>query len=358
MVKIFKRSNGKLYLEYKVGTRVIQKSTRLKDTKTNRRLIEKEVIPTLERKIILGEIAGTKPEDFRYYAKIFLKDKEHIKTYDQLERIIEILNERFGDLRIDTINRGMVKEFVRDRLKIVTPKTLKNYLTPLRGIFNNAIDDEVIKDNPCNYISLPKHTRKTVEPFTSEQVAEILNNATGWLRSFLALCFYTGMRTGEVLALMHSDIDLENRVIRVKRSINKGKITTPKTESSIRDVPILDELIEYLPKIDKSLWVFPKDDGKPFFALAGSKQKEWRLLLERLNISYRKIYTTRHTFIVSMLKNTDLSILEVAQMVGHTSSKMIIQNYGQFIKGEHLKIDRRIKLFTDKSTDSILESSI
>ena len=66
MVKIFKRSNGKLYLEYKIGTRTIQKSTRLKDSKANRRLIEKEVIPTLERKIILGEIAGTKPKDFEF----------------------------------------------------------------------------------------------------------------------------------------------------------------------------------------------------------------------------------------------------------------------------------------------------
>ncbi len=113
-----------------------------------------------------------------------------------------------------------------------------------------------------------------------------------------------------------------------------------------------------MPKVKNSLWVFPKEDGKPFFAFAGSQQKKWRILLERLNIGYRKIYATRHTFIVSMLKNTDLSILEIAQMVGHSSSKMIIHNYGQFIKGEHLKIDKKIKLFTDKSADSSLESSI
>ncbi len=54
-----------------------------------------------------------------------------------------------------------------------------------------------------------------------------------------------------------------------------------------------------------------------------------------------------------MLKYTDLSILEVAQIVGHTTTQMIVQNYGKYIKGEHLKIDRSVKLFTDKSTDSI-----
>jgi integrase len=53
-----------------------------------------------------------------------------------------------------------------------------------------------------------------------------------------------------------------------------------------------------------------------------------------------------------MLKYSDLSILEIAQIVGHTNTQMIIQNYGKFIKGEHLKVDRGLKLFTDKSTDS------
>ena len=77
------------------------------------------------------------------------------------------------------------------------------------------------------------------------------------------------------------------------------------------------------------------------------------MLLEKCDIHYRKLYATRHTFIVSMLKYTDLSILEVAQIVGHTTTQMIVQNYGKYIKGEYLKIDRSMSLFTDKSTDSI-----
>jgi len=72
-------------------------------------------------------------------------------------------------------------------------------------------------------------------------------------------------------------------------------------------------------------------------------------------IEYRKLYTTRHTFIASMLKHSDLSILEIAQMAGHTiTTQMIIQNYGKYIQGEHLKIDKSLKLFTDKSADSIV----
>jgi len=45
--------------------------------------------------------------------------------------------------------------------------------------------------------------------------------------------------------------------------------------------------------------------------------------------------------------------LKVAQLAGYTSTQMIMQNYGKFIKGEHLKIDRKIQLF---STDSVVSS--
>jgi len=353
MVNVFKRANGILYVQYSINGKNIQKSTRLKDTKANRLLIKKEVIPALERKIILGDINGIKAKDLKHYAKIYLKDKEHLKTYNQATKIVKVITDYFGSIKVDQLNRGMVKEFMRKRLEILSPKTAYNYLTPLRGICDIAIDEEVIKYNPCTNIKLPKHTKKSVEPFTSAQVKQILDNSTGWLRLYLAICFYTGMRTGEVLALMHSDIDLKNRVIHIKRGMSKGNITSPKTKSSIRDVPILDDLVPYLPKRPKSLWVLAQEDGKPFGTFCGSKRLQWMNLLERCEIPYRKVYVTRHTFIVSMLKHSNLSILEIAQMVGHTSTQMIIHNYGKFIKGEHLKVSRDIKLFTDNSTDSI-----
>ena len=191
------------------------------------------------------------------------------------------------------------------------------------------------------------------EPFTPEQVRKLIDNANDFFRLYLAIGFYTGMRGGEILGLMWSDIDFESRTISVRRSITEGKITTPKTHKSIRTVPILDDLLPYLKKPKHSLWLFGAKDGSVVRNFNGTRKRQWRMLLEACEIPYRKLYATRHTFIVSMLKYTDLSILEVAQIVGHTTTQMIVQNYGKYIKGEHLKIDRSVKLFTDKSTDSI-----
>ena len=353
MVKIFRRANGILYVEYKIDGKSVQKSTRLADTKENRKLIEKEVVPALQRKIIIGDISKGKPKEFKHYSKIFLRDKEHLKSFNGISRKIDVINECFGSTRIDLINRSTVKDWVHERLKVNSPKTVKDYMTELRGVFSTAIDAEDIKDNPADNIPLPKHTKQQIEPFSSEDVSIILDQANEWFRLFLAISFYTGMRTGEVLALTRSDLDIKNRVIRIKRSISKGKLTTPKTEGSIRDVPILEDLVPYLKHLPKTIWLFPKNDGRPYCAVSGQKKTDWTKLLSDCNIPYRKLYATRHTFIVSMLKNSDLSILEIAQIAGHNSTQMIIQNYGKFIKGEHLKIDRKIKLFADKSADSI-----
>ena len=51
-----------------------------------------------------------------------------------------------------------------------------------------------------------------------------------------------------------------------------------------------------------------------------------------------------------MLKSGQLSVLEIAQMVGHTNTKMILERYAKFIKGEHLKIQRDFDPFKNGVT--------
>ena len=165
------------------------------------------------------------------------------------------------------------------------------------------------------------------------------------------------MRMGEIIGLQYNDLDFENKVIHIKRSIYKGKVTVPKTEGSIREVPMLDELIPYLRKKGNSIWLFQGERGSHLNTFGQHNYEAWAKLLKSCNLKYRKPGSTRHTFIVSMLKNSNLSILEIAQMAGHTTTQMIIKHYGKYIKGEHLKVDRKIKLFTDNSADSNVRST-
>ncbi|MCH9741479.1 MAG: tyrosine-type recombinase/integrase [Epsilonproteobacteria bacterium] len=353
MVGVFKR--GKiLYIQYKVNGKQVQKSTRLSDTKQNRKLIEDEVIPVLKVKLFNSDFDNKKPKLFNEYSKFYLEDKKYHKTIKSITSKVKSINEYFGNKRIDTIRKHDVKLWVQEQdKKGNTPKTIRNYLSVLRGVIDVAIDEEIITHNVATNIKLSTHEVEEIEPFTELEVRLLLSKSNGFLKLFLAISFYTGARTGEVLALMHSDINLKTKIIEIKRALSEGELSTPKTLKSIREVPIFDNLIPYLKDINyKSLFLFPKNDGSLYKSLAGHHKREWIKLLKDCNINYRKIYTTRHTFIVHMLKHSDLSIMQIAQIVGHTSTKMIIQNYAKFIKGEHLKVNRDLNLFTDKITVS------
>lgn len=354
MVGIYKRGDI-LYIQYKLNNKNIQKSTKLKDTKQNRKLLEDEVIPLLKLKLLNSEFEKQKPKLFKDYSVFYLEEKKYHKTIKSITSKVKSINDYFGNKRIDCITKHDVKQWVQilDK-KEITSKTIRNYLSVIRGIIDVAIDEETITNNVAKNIKLKTHVADIIEPFSELEVKLLLSQTKGFLKLFLAISFYTGMRTGEVLALMHSDINLKSKTIEIIRALSEGKLSTPKSLSSVRTVPIFDELIPYLKDLKyTSLYVFPKIDGTTYKQMAGHHIREWKQLLKDCNISYRKIYTTRHTFIVNMLKHSELSIMEIAQIVGHTNTQMIIQNYAKFIKGEHLKVDRSLKLFTDKTTDTM-----
>lgn len=160
------------------------------------------------------------------------------------------------------------------------------------------------------------------------------------------------MRSGEILGLQLSDIHKSK--ISIKRSISRGVVFIPKTAKSVRKIPLFNVLKPYvdaqvqIARKQKSFYLF-SNDRKHLYDVESIRGKKpygaWAKLLTELGISYRKIYSTRHTFITAMLKFGKLSVLEITQIVGHTNSKMIIENYARYIKGEHLKISSSFNPF-------------
>jgi integrase len=346
MVSIYKRGK-KLYLQYYVNEKRRQKSTGLEDTPANRKMLKTQVIPQLEIKIMNGDIDNKKPTLFKVYADKYLVSKDSLKTARELGHTVEKIVKKFGNRNVVDIKRVEVREYSTELLKDKSPKTVRNYIRILGAILELAIEYDEITDNPAEHIKLPKHIKPTITPFTPEEVERLIASADGYFKNFLAISFYTGMRTGEVLGLMHGDIDFDTMTIKVVRSVTKGKCTTPKTESGVRRVPIFSHLVPYLKEQMRggnSLYLFSCVDGKHLYG-ASSLKRHWRRVCTKADVEYRKVYTTRHTFITSMLKSGKITILELAQMVGHSNTEPIMKNYAMFIEGEHLKINRDFSPF-------------
>ena len=364
MISIIKKKKSKnLYVQFYLDGRCIQRSTKLKDTPKNRKFIENSIIPPLRLKILKGEVDTKKQnKDFDFFAKKYLVSKDDLKTYDQLSNIVSNqLLPIFSKRDVTTIKRYEIKEFADDRLKSATPKRVKILVNVIASILDIAIEYEVISNNIAKNIKLPKHYKKPLEPFSQKEVNKILFNVNGWFKAFLAISFYTGVRTGEVLALNWNDVNFEDGYISINKSLRNGKVDLPKTKTSIRDVPIFEPLYKILKEYratSKSIPLFLNPHTGNMFYKSAKLTKFWKSLLIECKIEYRILYSTRHTFITTMLKSGQFNMLEIAQMAGHSNTEMIVRNYAKFIKGEHLKVNRSLNIFTDKTTDTNLESSI
>ena len=70
----------------------------------------------------------------------------------------------------------------------------------------------------------------------------------------------------------------------------------------------------------------------------------WYRLLEKCGIEKRVMYNTRHTFALNAIR-AGINILDVSQILGHKDSYETLSTYAKYIKNEHLKIKRDIKLY-------------
>jgi len=367
MISFFNRK-GKLYVQFTANGKKFQRSTKLDDTPKNRAFIQKEVVPKLQIKIVMGEFGNqdNKVNLFKFYANKYKASKENLKTYPAIRGMVDNkLLDVFGNMKINAIKRADIKEFTDTLLhqQGLSSKRTRMILNVLIAIIDIAIDYEHLTINPADNIKLPKHIpSRIMQPFTNDEVRTLLSKAQGWFKNLIAVSFYTGMRPGEVIALTWGDIDFENMTIDVNKRIAHGIVDSPKTKSSIRKVPIFETLRPYLEdqlkrcQKEKSLYVFFNPYTNERFYDSKKLMPFWYTLLSDCGYEKRVFYNSRHTFITMMIRSGDVSILDISQMVGHKTIEETISTYAKYLPQEHLKVSRSLDVFTDKTTDSSIQS--
>lgn len=342
--------NGILYLDYYINSKRIKRTTGLQDTKANRKKLEQEIIPRLMEKIYMNDLRKPEKKKFSYYHQKFVNLHRNDKSFHSRMHVYNKVNEFFGNIFVTEIKTLMVKEYLASLN--IRNSTKKDYLGCIRGTLDIALDDEAIERNVAFGIRFKREEKAPIHVFSLDEVTSLLKNSEGMFHNYLGIALNTGMRSGEILGLMHSDI-LDDRIT-VKRSVSNNRITTPKTLGSVRDIPIFESLRPFLEnqqKLSKSLYLF--EHNGVFIKDASFFKRRWHQLIEECGLEYRKLYSTRHTFITAMLNSEKFKIMEIAAIVGHSSPEMIMKNYAGFIKDNHLKIDTSIDLFKNSCPKSV-----
>ena len=151
----------------------------------------------------------------------------------------------------------------------------------------------------------------------------------GFYGDFYLLMLYEGLRNGETRALCVEDIDFNNNVIHINKTYDDlGNITTPKTDESIRDVPIFDRALPILNKYKGS-------KGQLFNVTKSVYQTHFTDLMRLIgwqNMGFT-INSGRHTFI-TRLREKGLDHKQIDKWVGHSENSRVSDKHYMHLNPE------------------------
>lgn len=263
---------------------------------------------------------------------------EHTTYHDYELAIDRVWVPKFGKLRLTELTRGLLKEWVSERTCGL--KRIRNLLLPLRGMYAQALDDELITVNPfvgwvARKVEPPKED-DDVDPFTQVEVRAILAACYGQIRNLFEFAFWTGLRTSELIALRWEDIDLKGGMLSVRRARVRQRTKAPKTKAGRRTVqllqPALNALLaqrEHTQLRGQEVFLNPRTN-EPWLHDGPIRKTAWKPALLAAGVRYRYPYQTRHTFASTLLSAGENPVW-VASMMGHKDWAMILKVYGRWI---------------------------
>ena len=335
------------------GNQVIQTKSWKPDPGMTPKQAEKEAQKQailFEDKCMKGQVtANIKFQDFaeqwfEEYAKLNLRNT----SYERMKQLTVRVYPAIGHLRLDKITSRHIQQFINDlalngkSLKNGRPlsrKTAVHHLSFISDVFSYAVKMEMLTDNPCRRVTVPKGEKKEKDIYTLEEVAQLfqlLETAPLKYCTFFTLAIYSGFRRGEMLGLEWKDIDWDNCVISVRRTSNytvsKGIYTdTTKTKKSQRSLKfpqcVMDVLREYKAEQDEervklgTKWqdydrLFVKWDGRP---MNNNTPYFWlKEFCETNNFRFCDIHSLRH-FYASALINKGVDAAAVSGALGHST---------------------------------------
>jgi integrase len=218
-------------------------------------------------------------------------------------------------------------------------KILAIYKTALRELLRGNSDYSSV----LSAISMPRFTSTDVQAFTikEQRLIEktVIDSHDKRLLGIL-LCFYTGIRLGEVCGLKWGDIDFEAGAMVVVRTVSRVKdfngtekktslmIGTPKSAHSIRKIPLPGFLLDFACKFrmdsaNENCFVLSDEetplDPREF-------QKLFQVTLKRSGVKSRKFHAIRHTFATRALE-LGVDIKTLSEILGHSNVSITLNIY-------------------------------
>ncbi len=291
---------------------------------------------------------------YKEWAEEWLKRKEQLvkkstsAAYGNV--VINHLIPKFGDMKLSDITEPIIQEYVFELIRCgrldgkggLSERSVRDIVVILKNSLRDAMKMKLIPISTYEILFPNKQERYRVNVLaktTQQKLIQAIYLDLNSRSAGIMLSLFTGLRIGEVCGLKWQDIDFENRIIKVKRTLQRVYhkdlngagtseilVSTPKTKSSIREIPISNLLFPVMSKINPN-------HPNAYFISGTEKCVEVRTFrfffenfLKRYDIEKINFHTLRHTFATRCIE-AGADHKTVSELLGHSSVNMTLNLY-------------------------------
>ncbi len=269
------------------------------------------------------------------------------RTYSDL--IKKHLEPGLGRIDLQKLNAQQVQHFLNVKSEFgLSPATVKHCRDCLRAALNVAMRWDLLVRNPAALVKPPKRVRRKPQVYNKAQARQFVESIEGHrLESLFLVALCIGMREGEVLGLGWEDVDLENRILHVRYSLQRmaGKLqlVPTKTEESQRSIRLPDlvgsSLIAHRARQDqeKALagddWV---ETGRVFTTSRGTMLdarnllRSYYALRDLAALPKIRFHDLRHSA-ATLLRAAGVPTPAISKLLGHASTRTTEEVYSHVI---------------------------
>ena len=287
----------------------------------------------------------TTQKTFAQIVELWKKDKQlYVKKSSFSAYVLLLENHllpKFAE--VSSIEEEEVQQFVFQKLEQgLSQKSIKDVLIVLKMVMKFGAKYKWIQYTPFDIQYPTVRENQSIEVLTRTHQKKVMNYIQEhftFRNLGVYICLCSGMRIGEMCALTWEDIDPDNGIINIRKTIQRiyiiedGKrrtellLDTPKTKNSIREVPMSRDLLRMLKpfkKIVNPLFFVLTNDAKP--TEPRTYRSYYKNLMKQLEIPEIKFHGLRHSFATRCIESK-CDYKTVSVLLGHSNISTTLNLY-------------------------------